>query len=130
MERAGWVATDSKDNATATATKAAETGRHHMVYSVDASFSATAIQLLQIKDGTTVIWEGHVHDSREVQFPAGISISLGAAASAVLAASGTGGTNCAACRPTTSTRIRCNACRGPRHISSAHGSADNGFCRC
>jgi len=93
MERAGWVATDSQDNATATATKAAVTGRHHIVYSADASFSVTAtIQILQIKDGTTVIWEGYVHSSREVVFPGGISTSIGAAASAVLAASGTGGT--------------------------------------
>lgn len=91
--QAGWVAVDSKDNAAATAAKAAptDTRKQHVVYEVDASYSATKTLLLQIKDGTTVIWEGYVYDQRHVSFPRGIAITIGAACSAVLAASGTGG---------------------------------------
>jgi len=88
--QAGWAEVDSKSNAVATATKAAITNKQHIVYSVDASFSATATILLQIKDGTTVVWEGYVYDSREVTFPSGLAITKGAACSAVLAAGGVG----------------------------------------
>jgi predicted dinucleotide-utilizing enzyme len=90
----GWLAKDSQDNATATATKAALTGKQHVIYSVSASFSATAAnKLVQLKDGTTVIWEGYVTDNgREFTFPKGIGIARGAACSATLAASGAGGT--------------------------------------
>ena len=98
--RTGWVETDSEDNAEATASRAAETGRQHVVYSVDASFSAinAGLVLLQVKDGTTTVWEGYAGSDTdgstyiEKEFPAGLTITLGAACSAVLAASGTGGT--------------------------------------
>lgn len=90
-DQTGWNAKDSKDNAAATATKAAETGKQHIVYSVSASFSATATKLLQILDGVTVVWEGYVYDKEKIPFPKGLSISKSAACSALLAASGTGG---------------------------------------
>ncbi|MCK5640810.1 MAG: hypothetical protein KAJ19_08435, partial [Gammaproteobacteria bacterium] len=53
--------------------------------------SATNIQLLQIKDGATIIWEDYVYDKVNIPFPAGLSATKGNAVSAVLAASGTGG---------------------------------------
>jgi hypothetical protein len=82
------------DNATATATKAAVSGRQHVVRGVDAAFTNAAVgKLLTIKDGTTVIWRGYVHSQREVTFPSGIAITIGNACSAELSASGTGGQN-------------------------------------
>ena len=93
FQRAGWVAKDSKDDAAATATKAAVVGSQHVVYGVDASFSlAVSDKLLQIKDGTTVVWEGYLTDRDKWTFPTGIAMTVGNACSAVLAASGTGGT--------------------------------------
>ena len=90
-DQTGWVVTASQDNAEATATKAAVSGKSHVVRSVDAGFSGAATKLLQIKDGTTVVWSGPVYSSREVVFPNGLTITKGNACSAVLAASGTGG---------------------------------------
>lgn len=88
----GWVAKDSQDNALATASKAAGgAGVYHYVTGVYASFSAAATKLLQIKDGTTVIWEGYVVNSRDVVFGSPIRIAANAACSAELAASGTVG---------------------------------------
>lgn len=86
-DQSGWVAAATASAGIATATKAAETGKQHVVYSADASaVGAAEILLLQIKDGTTVVWEGHVHQSRETLFPKGLSITRGSACSAVLAA--------------------------------------------
>ena len=87
----GWVENDGQTNAIATATHAAKVRENHVVMSVSASFSASATKLLQIKDGSTVVWEGYVYNSEHVPFPNGIEISQGSACSAVLAASGTGG---------------------------------------
>lgn len=87
-EQTGWGVADSKTNAIATAAKAAEAGKQHVVYSVDASFASTATGLLQILDGVTVVWEGYVYDFRDVSFEKGLSITRGSACSAVLAASG------------------------------------------
>lgn len=89
---AGWIETDSQDNAAATAAHAAATGKQHIIYGVSASFSATATKLLQIKDGSTVVWEGYVYDKTDLTFPQGIAATQGNAVSAVLAASGAGGT--------------------------------------
>lgn len=94
---AGWIVPASANNATATATKAvpaAAGGKKNVVFGVDASFSAapTAPVLLQIKDGATVIWEGYVSAPVSRQFKRGLAITPGNACSAVLAASGTGGT--------------------------------------
>jgi hypothetical protein len=86
-DQSGWVENASGAAAVATATKTADAGKQHIVDSVDASAAGAAeILLLQIKDDTTVIWEGHVHQSREVSFPKGLSITKGNACSAVLAA--------------------------------------------
>lgn len=89
----GWIAKDSKDNATATATKAAVSGKQHVVHGVDASFSVTpaAPCLLQVLDGASVVWEGYASSPVSIPFGAGISITVGNATSAVLAASGTAG---------------------------------------
>lgn len=88
----GWVESDSQDNAEATAEKAAATGKKHFVSSISASFSASATKLLQIKDDTTVIWESYVVNSGQFTFPSPIEITSGKKVSAVLAASGVGGT--------------------------------------
>jgi len=86
-EQPGWTETDVKSTAIATATRAAESGKYHIVYGVDASMvGAAEILLLQIKDGTDVVWTGHVHQSRDKTFPGGITITKGNACSAVLAA--------------------------------------------
>ena len=81
----GWVETDLQAGAAA-AIRAAEPGKQHIIFSVDASFSATASDVLQIKDGAVVIWQGHVYDSREVTFPEGIGGSLGNLVTAELGA--------------------------------------------
>lgn len=88
----GWVAKDSKDNALATATKAAVSGSSHYITNIVADFSATATKTLQIKDGTTVIAEFSVVDSAVINLGAAIKITKGNAVSAELAASGAGGT--------------------------------------
>ncbi|KKL97624.1 hypothetical protein LCGC14_1832630 [marine sediment metagenome] len=87
----GWIEQDSQDDAIATATHAAKTRENHVVMSVSASFSTSTTKLLQIKDDTTVVWEGYVYSSENIPFPNGIEITQGKACSAVLAASGTGG---------------------------------------
>lgn len=86
-----WTATDSKDNADATATKAANANARHCITAVTASFSAAATKLLQIKDGTTVILERYVYSAADLTFNAPIRASYNSAVSAVLTASGTGG---------------------------------------
>lgn len=89
MANTGWVEAANATNDVATATHAAHAQRQHIVDAVDASFSdSTKSAVLQIKDGTTVIWQGKVHGSFSQQFPSGISITPAAACSAVLAAGG------------------------------------------
>jgi len=89
-EQAGWVETASADDAEATATRAADSDKQHVIYGIDASFTSTVAKLLELKDGTTVIWSGIVYDSREITFPVGIPLTKGNAANVVLAASGAG----------------------------------------
>ncbi|MEW6183847.1 MAG: hypothetical protein AB1500_11875 [Bacillota bacterium] len=86
-----WVAADSKDNAEATATKAAVTGAVHFVSHVSASFSGAATKLLQIKDDVTIIFERYIVNAETVNFSVPLKITSGKAVSAVLAASGTAG---------------------------------------
>lgn len=87
----GWIATGTATNATATATKAAATGKTHYVTSVSGAFSAAAIFLLQLKEGTNVIGEWYVHNSFSISFgKAGIPGSRGGAVSAELSAGGVG----------------------------------------
>lgn len=83
----GWVESDSQDNALATATKAAETSKTHVITGVYASYSAAVTGLLQIKDDTTVIFEQYVVNATEI--PLNITATQGNAVSAELAASGT-----------------------------------------
>jgi len=100
MSQAGWIETDSQDNAEAAASRSApsDTTKQHVVFGAHASFSSLAGGLLQIKDGTTVIFEIAVVRSTAVFTPTmpifqkGIAITPGNACSAVLSASGTGGT--------------------------------------
>ncbi|CAM4098124.1 hypothetical protein L1N85_10695 [Paenibacillus alkaliterrae] len=84
-----WRASGSADNALATATKAAVTGKRHYITGVSASFGAAAIKLLQIKDGAAVIWEDYVHNGFQIVFSQPLAITSGNAVSAELAASGT-----------------------------------------
>lgn len=84
-----WVAKDSQDNSAATATKAAESEKTHIITGVFASFSNAVTKLLQIKDGDTVIAEHYIVDSGYI--PLNIKATAGNAVSAVLAASGTAG---------------------------------------
>jgi|SRR3990172_7863931 len=87
------IAKDTKDNATTTATASASTnGSRYHITGVDASFStSTTSGLLQLKDDTTVIWEGYVHGGLNISFSSSIIGTPNKAFSAVLAASGTGG---------------------------------------
>jgi hypothetical protein len=92
--RVGWIKSATADNAAATATKAAVSNKQHIIYGIDASFSAgSLVKLVTLKDGSTVIWSGYTQGSTlSVEFPHGIAITAGTDAVAVLAASGTGGT--------------------------------------
>lgn len=86
-----WAETTTADNGTATATRAAESGKAHYVTSIHGSFSAALIKLMTLKDGTTIIGNYHVHNQRDVVFAKPVRITQGAAAVLELAASGTGG---------------------------------------
>lgn len=90
---ADWTAPDSDDNAASAATKAGIAGQRHVVTTITASYSAdpAANKLLELKDGTTVVWSMQMKAPTHVVFPKGIRISTGAAAVGALAASGTGG---------------------------------------
>ena len=83
---------DIKDIALATATFAAgSVNQRNYVTGIDASYTTLdTVGLLQIKEGTTVIWEGYVHTSDAISFPSPIMGGYGTAMSAELAASGTG----------------------------------------
>lgn len=87
-----WIETSAEvDNATASATRAADSVETHYVTGVDASYSDPASGLLTIKDGATVVWRGHVHDARELQFSQALRATEGNAVSAELAGAGTAG---------------------------------------
>jgi hypothetical protein len=88
-----WIVTDSKDNATATATKAAAaTGNIYCLDMVAASFKTdpSVPVLLTVKDGNTVIFSYYVRNAVNIPLY-GVMCTKGNAVSAVLAASGTGG---------------------------------------
>lgn len=88
----GWTATATATAATATATKAAPSGGNttHVIQGVDWGFSATpaAPVLLQIKDGSTVIWSTYVLAADKKSWVRGLKITSGNAVSAVLASGG------------------------------------------
>lgn len=94
--RYGWVESATATAATATATRAAQAGRQHVVKAVTASFDQTAVALLTIRDGATVVWQGYVHNQAAVTFPSGIAATKGNAVSAELASGGTGVTGAVA----------------------------------
>ena len=85
----GWVKVDSQDNAIATASKAAATGKTHIITGVFAGFSSAVTKLLQIKDGNTVIAEHYIVNTGYI--PLNIRATDGNAVSATLEASGTAG---------------------------------------
>ena len=85
-----WYATDRKDNALVTATKAAEANVKQVITSIAAAFSGAATKTLIIKEGTTAkitldVVNSLQLDNLELEFAAG------AAVSAELAASGASG---------------------------------------
>lgn len=86
-----WSVTGTADNATASATRAAETGKAHYVTGIHGSFSAANIKLMTLKDGSTIIGNFHVHNQRDVHFDRPLRITQGNAALLELAASGVGG---------------------------------------
>jgi hypothetical protein len=94
---AGWVVSAQATAAAATATQPAPlqpyvSARKNIVFGVDASFSPApgSPVLLQIKDDSTVIWQGYVPTTGNLvrQFTRGLNITPGNAASAVLASGG------------------------------------------
>lgn len=87
---AGWIEKGSATAATATATKAAASGKRHYLTHVSASCGAAAIAVLQIKDGVTVLAEISVHNAEVLTFPTAVQITRGAAVSAELATCGAG----------------------------------------
>lgn len=90
---ARWSETTTADNAAATVTRAAESGKAHYITSIHGSFSAAiAGKLMTLKDGTTVKGNFHVHNQRDVVFDNPFRITTGAAAELSMAASGAGGT--------------------------------------
>lgn len=94
MRIAGWTVTASASSAVATATKAAQGSKQHIIYGIDASFSAApgAPVLMQILDlsvsPSVVVWEGYTAGLVPVQFKQGLAITPGAAVAAVLASGG------------------------------------------
>jgi len=86
-----WNEKTDGTNAGATATHAAATAeRHHILW---ATFYTDADSILQIKDGTTVVWETKIDVSvegftRHITFPEGCLVGTrGNAVSAVVASS-------------------------------------------
>lgn len=92
MKHTAWVVSASQDNALASATKAADdVGRSHYITGVYASYSAAKTGLLQVKVGSTVVFEHYVVNSEAINFEIPIQCAPGQAVSAELAASGTAG---------------------------------------
>lgn len=87
------LAKDSKDNAVATATAAAgSSNQRYYITGMDASFSTSGtFGLLQLLDGSTVIWEGYFNGTMRHNFISPIMGSLASSFSIVLTASGTAG---------------------------------------
>jgi hypothetical protein len=77
----------------ALATATAPAGSSHQRYTitgVDASYSAAQVGLLQLKDDTTVIWEGYVHNAESITFDSPIEGSAEKAFTAELGAGAAG----------------------------------------
>lgn len=82
------LAVDNQTAAQANANAAASTtGQSYYITGVDASYSSSSqTGLLQLKDGTTVIWQQYVTGSGNYNFPSAIRGKANQAFSAVLAA--------------------------------------------
>jgi hypothetical protein len=90
---ADWTARDGDDNSASAATKAGITSQRHVVTSITASYATTPAspKLLEIKDGSTVIWSVYITAAFTKEFTPPLRISSGADAIGAMAASGTGG---------------------------------------
>ena len=88
----GWIVNATATHAIATATRAAKTGYQQILGHVDASCSTTPASpvLLQVKDGTTVIFQAYVSTTKDFDFEYGAAGTAGNAMSAVLADCGSG----------------------------------------
>ena len=91
VDVAKWSETVTADNAAATVTQAADSRLEHYVTSIHASFSVANVQLLTLKDGSTIVGNWHVNDQRDIVFAKPLRITHGAAVELSLAASGTPG---------------------------------------
>lgn len=91
MKNAEWNLTSTSDNATLTLTRPADEAKKHCITQLEASFSAAAIKLLTIKEGTTVRRSIYVHNAIAVRFDPPLEFAQGSAISLELAASGSGG---------------------------------------
>lgn len=91
LREAEWSVTSSVDNGAATASKAAQADRRHVLMSIEVSYSDnTLTKLLTVKDGTTTLWTRYVTGNITIT---GVDImgSINSLVSADIAASGTGG---------------------------------------
>ena len=88
---ATWSITTTADNASATATRAGESGKSHYITQVSGSFSAAATKLLTLSDGGTVIANLHVVNQRDIALARPLKLTAGQAAAVTLAASGAAG---------------------------------------
>lgn len=94
MRIAGWSVAASASSAVATATKAAESSKQHIIYGVDAGFATTpgSPVLLQILEDdvspATVLWEGYVTTPNSFTFKQGMKCGIGRQVSAVLQSGG------------------------------------------
>lgn len=84
-----WTATTTADNAAATVTKAAESGKSHYITGISGSYSVALIKLMTLKDGAAVIGNFYIHNQRDIVFAKPVKITAGNAAELSLSASGT-----------------------------------------
>jgi hypothetical protein len=91
-----WAASDSKDNALATASKTAEAGKTHFFKRIIVSFTAApaAPKLIQLKKGTTVFLEMYADAVKQAWNLDGLPGNDNEAISVEVAASGAGGNLC------------------------------------
>lgn len=83
-----WWAADRKDNAVATATKAADTSQKQIITAIYAAYSGTKTGILTIKEGTTTKITLDVVNSLSLE-GLELEFAAGTAVSAELSASGT-----------------------------------------
>lgn len=90
IQENSWYATDRKDNAAATASRAAEPLSNHVITAIHAAYSGAVTGTLTVKEGTTSKVVVDVVNSLSLD---GLNIELGEgkAISAELSASGSAG---------------------------------------